>query len=59
MRNSRGLAGVSQVTHFFVFSSKCRLMLHIWQHVHSNGVTAFASRVLHALPWVQLDVIYK
>ena len=51
LRNSRGLADVSQVTYFFVFSSKSCLMLHIRQHVHSHGFTASALHVLHALLW--------
>ena len=59
LRNSPELAGVSQVTHFFVFYSKCRLMSHIRQHVYSLGFTAFALPVLHSRPWVQLDMIYK
>ena len=59
LRNSPRLAGVSQVTYFFAFSSKSRLMSHIRQHVHSYGFTAFALPVLHARPWVQFDVTYK
>ena len=54
LRNSLGLAGVSQVTYFFVFSSKFRFMLHIRQHVHCHGFTAFALPVLHALAWYNL-----
>ena len=51
--NSLVLAGVSQVTYFFVFSS------YIQQHVHSHGFTAFALPAFHARPWLQFDVIYK
>ena len=51
LKNSPGLAGVSQVTYFFLFSSKSRIMSHIRQHVHSRGFTAFAIPELYALFW--------
>ena len=54
LRNRKEFADGSQVTYFFGFSSISRLMLHIRQHVHSHGFTAFALPGLRALLWYNL-----